>query len=262
MSFRFRQAIVRRPAASYHRGLTTRDSGAGDPGAGELAVFERQHRAYVDALSGAGLEVEALEPLEDYPDAQFVEDVAVLVPEVFVITRPGAPSRRGEVAHIEAALGAHNELARIEAPGTLDGGDVLVMGRRCFIGQSQRSNIMGINQLESILEPYSYLCTRIPVAAGLHLKSSVNAIAEDAIVVTADFARLAAFAALQQLVVPTSETYAANVLRVNDRLLVPAGYPETLQRLEDLRLDAEIVPLEMTEARRMDGGLTCLSLRF
>jgi dimethylargininase len=136
------------------------------------------------------------------------------------------------------------------------------MGRRCFIGHSERSNINGINQLRHILEPLDYLCTTIPVAAGLHLKSSVNAVADDTIVVTPDFANLEAFRSLRQVLVPEGEAYAANVLRANERLLVPEGYPRTLAQLQNLGLGVEIVALDLSEARRMDGGLTCLSLRF
>jgi dimethylargininase len=257
MPFRYRRAIVRRPSANYHRGLTT-----GEPGTGDIARFDREHRAYVDALTAAGLDVIVLEPLDAYPDAHFVEDVAVIVPELVVITRPGAPSRRDETRHIEPALRSCGQLARIEAPGTLDGGDVLVIGRRCYIGLSARSNAEGVRQLTGILEAYGYACTAIPVEAGLHLKSSVNALAEDSIIVTRDLMGHDAFRSYRKVVVDSEETYAANALRVNDRLLVAEGYPRMVERLTAFDVDAAIVTLDVGEARRMDGGLTCLSLRY
>jgi dimethylargininase len=257
MSFRFSRAIVRRPSAAYHLGLTT-----GDPGRGDFDLFERQHRAYVDALSGAGIEVEVLEPLDACPDAHFVEDVAVLVPEAIVITRPGAAERRDESRHIEPALQAHGPLTYIEAPGTLDGGDVLIIGRQCFIGQSQRSNASGAVQLSRLLQPHGYACTIIPIEAGLHLKSSVNLIADDTIVVTRALANHEAFRDLRKVVVAAGEDDAANLLRANDHLLVPAGYNGTIEQIAEFGLGAQIVALDVGEARRMDGGLTCMSLRF
>jgi len=257
MSFRFRHAIVRRPAASYCQGLTT-----GDPGSGDIERFERQHLAYVRALRDAGLEVEVLEPIAACPDAHFVEDVAVIVPEAVVLTRPGAEPRRDETPHIEPVLQALGEVIPIDAPGTLDGGDVLVMGRQCFIGRSGRSNADGVRQLHSLLSRRGYVCTVIDVAAGLHLKSSVNAVASDTVVVTRELARHDALRAFRRVEVAPTEAYAANVLRVNDSVLIAAGYPRIGESLAALGLDARLVELDVGEARRMDGGLTCLSLRF
>lgn len=257
MSFRYRHAIVRGPAASYHLGLTSETVSAGD-----IERFDRQHSAYVEALAGAGLDVETLEPLDAFPDAHFVEDVAVFAAGSIVLTRPGAPSRRGEVEHIEAVLRRHGELQRIAAPGTLEGGDVLVIGRRCFIGLSRRTNADGARQLMQVLEARGLKCTTVPVDAGLHLKSSVSAIAEDTIVLTGAFAGHEAFTGFRRIEVDAGEAYAANLLRVNDRLLVPEGYPRTLERIAALDLDLELVRLDVSEARRMDGGLTCMSLRF
>ena len=257
MPFSFSRAIVRLPAASYHLGLTT-----ADPGQGDLERFKRQHRAYVDALIGAGLEVTVLEPLEAFPDAQFVEDVAVIVPEAIIVTRPGAPSRRQETGPIEAELGRYGELLHIDAPGTLDGGDVLVIGRDCFIGRSARTNADGARQLTRMLQAHGYSCRTVPVTAGLHLKSSVTAIADDTVVATAAFAEHAAFAGYRRILVDADEDYAANLLRIRDCLLVPAGFPKTIERVAACGLGLDIVPLDMGEARRMDGALTCLSLRF
>jgi dimethylargininase len=248
---------VRRPASTCFQGLTH-----GDAASGDIDLFERQHRAYVDALSAAGLDVEVLEPLDAFPDAHFVEDVAVIVPELIVVTRPGATERRGEPQYMEPSLQSLGELEHIVAPGTLDGGDVLMMGRRCFIGRSQRSNAEGVRQLSALLESRGYACSTIEVEAGLHLKSSLTAITDDTVAVCKDISGHAALSSLRKLVVDSSESYAANLLRVNERLLVPADCIRTIDQLAALCPDVEIVPLDVSEARRMDGGLTCMSLRF
>ena len=252
---RFRHAIVREPAANFGQGLTTVDLGAPD--------FERcrqQHGAYVAALRELGLDVEVLPADPGHPDAHFVEDVAVVTPEVAVITRPGAQSRRGEVDAIARRLERHRPLRRIDSPGTLDGGDVLMVGRRCFVGRSARTNDAGIAQLASILADHGYRTTAVDVGAGLHLKSDLNLVTEDTLVATADLSGRPELADFKVIVVPEDERYAANVVRINDALLMPAGYPATRRLLAPTGL--QIIELETSELRRMDGGLTCLSLRF
>jgi dimethylargininase len=219
-----------------------------------------QHEAYVAALRDAGLEVQMLEAVPRYPDAHFVEDVAVVMPEVAVIGRPGAPSRRGEEARMELVLAAHRPLARIEAPGTLEGGDVLQMGERFFIGVTARTNEAGARQLEKIVLEHGYRCVLIPVAHTLHLKSDLNAVSAETVVVTPALAEHEALAGYEKIVVGPDEAYAANVVRVNDRLLMPRGFPRLHERLS--AAGVEVVELDMSEARKMDGGLTCLSLRL
>ena len=248
----FTHALLRRPASNVAEGLTTLDEGRPDAGL-TLAQFE----AYAAALRDAGLETTILEPLDAFPDAHFVEDVAVITPGATVLTHPGADARRGEVEAIAAHLRAD---ARIEAPGTLDGGDVLVVGDRVFVGLSTRTNEHGARQLAALVEAQGMECEFVPVTGGLHLKSSVNAVADDTLLLTRAFAEHPAFASLERIVVPDGEDYAANVLRVNDRVLVPAGYPGTLRALRVLGV--EVVELDTSEFRKMDGGLTCLSLRF
>jgi len=251
---RFTQAICRAPSPTLADGLTTADLGAPDH---DLALA--QHGAYVNALRSLGLTVTVLEPLPEFPDAHFVEDTAVVVPELAVITRPGHPSRRDEIAAIAGALERHRPLERIEPPGTLDGGDVLQIGRQLFVGVSARTNEAGADQLGAIVKAHGHGCTAVPVPAGLHLKSSVNEIG-DTLLVTAEFAECAQLAGYEKIIVPPGEEYAANTLRINDHLLTPAGFPGTRAALE--RTGYPIVELELTEMRKMDGGLTCLSLRF
>ena len=251
----FKYAITRTPAETFDRGITT--ASLGKPSY-ELALS--QHRAYVKALKSIGLEVIELDPQPAYPDGQFVEDTAVITPDVAVITRPGAKSRQGEQKSIAAVLSPYRRLEYIQVPGTLDGGDVLMIGSHFFIGISQRTNMQGAQQLGTILEKYNNSWTTLPVGAGLHLKSSVNGVADNTLLVTRNFASHTALKGYDKIIVDPAEVYAANTLRVNGHLIVPRGFPDTLKKLSRLR--HKIIELDVSEMQKMDGGLTCLSLRF
>ncbi len=251
----FSQAIARRPGQDIAAGITTAKLGAPDY---DKAVA--QFDAYVQTLIDCGIAVIALDPLRGHPDAHFVEDAAVVTPEIAVITRPGAPARRGEVASIATALKAFRPIAWIQPPGTVDGGDVLLMGRHFFVGLSERTNREGAEQLGQTLAEYGYTWTTVPVAAGLHFKSSVNAVAEHTVLTTREFADHPALADVDRIVLPEGESYAGNTLLVNGRLIMPAGYPRTRERLQALGMP--VIELDTSEFRKMDGGLTCLSLRF
>jgi dimethylargininase len=248
-------AIVRPPAENCGQGLTAAGLGPPDP-----ALFLAQHRAYVEILRSLGLQIVELAPEAAFPDAHFVEDTAVVVPELAVIARPGAAARRGEERSCETVLAWYRPVARIVEPGTLEGGDVLVVGRRVFAGLSARTNAAGISQLAQLLAPFGYVVTAVPVTAGLHLKSSVNGLGNDALILTEDLARREEFRTFMQVVVPPGEEYAANVLWIDGHLLVPAGFPRTQRRLQTLGWPLH--ELDMSEAHKMDGGLTCLSLRL
>jgi dimethylargininase len=251
----FTRAIARSPAKNFSEGLSAANLGVAD-----FATMWAQHEAYVAALRDAGLAVQVLDAAPRYPDAHFVEDTAVVTPEIAVIARPGAPSRRGEEALMEPVLAAHRSLARIESPGTLEGGDVLQVGKRFFVGVTARTNEAGARQLESLLSEHGYRCTLIPVTHTLHLKSDVNAVSEETLLVTPALAEREELAGYEKIVVEPDETYAANVVRIGDRLLMPRGFPRLREQLS-ARV-AHVVELEMSESRKMDGGLTCLSLRL
>jgi len=251
----FKYVITRTPAETFDRGITT--ASLGKPNYEQVV---RQHRAYVAALKSIGLEVIELDPQPEFPDGHFVEDTAAVTPAVAVITHPGAESRQGEEAAIAEVLLAYREIEYIQAPGTLDGGDVLMIGNHFFIGISERTNPEGAHQLGTILEKDDNTWTTIPVGAGLHLKSSVNAVADNTLLVTADFAIHPAFKSYDRIIVEAEEAYAANTLRVNDHLLVPRGFPRTAEKL--FRLGLKIIELDVSEMQKMDGGLTCLSIRF
>jgi dimethylargininase len=252
----FTHAITRKPCENFALGLTTTVSS--DPP--DYALMLQQHDAYLAALSTAGLEVIVLDPLPDYPDAHFVEDTAVVTGEVAVITIPGAPERRGEEESIIPVLADFSKIARIQAPGTLDGGDVLQVGNHFFIGISQRTNQEGANQLGQILQDHGYSSTTLTVGAGLHLKSGVNYVGQNTLLVTSEFTTSEPLKKYNRIVLDKTESYAANTLLVNEHLLMPNGYPGTREQLELLK--SAIIELEISEVRRMDGGLTCMSLRF
>lgn len=248
-------AITRLPAPSFAEGLTTAALGAPS-----YETMRRQHAAYVSALRALDLDVTVLAPCPEYPDAHFIEDAAVVLPEIAIVTRPGAPERRGEEALVVPALSSHRALARIEAPGTLDGGDVLEIGRRIFVGLSSRTNRAGAEQLGAIVEAHGYAWASVPVGAGLHLKSSVNRLTDEIVIIGEDLAQHRTFARYRCVVVDSHEAYSANALEINGTVLLPSGFPATRAKLE--RLDIPVVELDMSESEKMDGGLTCLSLRF
>lgn len=252
---RVTHALTRRPAVSMGAGLTTAALGAP-----HLERALEQHAAYVQALRACGVHVEELDPLEEFPDAHFVEDVAVITPALAVLTHPGAPARRGEVAHIVEAVRRHREITTIRPPATLDGGDVLCVGEEFLVGRSERTNDAGARQLGAALAPFGIRCTQVPVAVGLHLKSSVTVVGDDTLLLTAALADHPVFASYRRIVVDAEEEYAANTLLVNGTLLFPAGFPRTRHALEAEGI--AVLELDTSEFRKMDGALTCLSLRF
>ena len=252
----FTRAITRKPCQNFARGLTTTVSSK----PADYGLMLKQHEAYLEALSAAGLEVIVLDPQPDYPDAHFVEDTAVVTPDVAVITIPGADARKGEEESIVPVLAEFRKIERIQAPGTVDGGDVLQAGNHFFIGLSQRTNKEGAEQLGRILQSYGNTWTTVTVGAGLHFKSSVNYVGKNMLLVTSDFAAKDQLKGYEQILLDSAESYAANTLLVNEHLLVPAGYPAARRQLETLGL--KMIELEVSEVRKMDGGLTCMSLRF
>ena len=251
----FTHAIVRKPGPNFSEGLTT--SLLGTP---SYTLIKKQHDAYVATLEKLGLEVMLLDPQPDYPDAYFVEDTAVVTPEVAVITIPGAVSRQGEQTSIEPVLSRFRKIGKIQAPGTVDGGDVLMAGDRFFIGISDRTNTEGAHQLGTILESYGYQWDTISVGEGLHLKSSVNFVGKNTLILTPPFQNLNLFDGFDKIVLDEAETYAANTLWVNDSLIMPEGFPITKEKLS--RMGLPIIELDVSEVAKMDGGLTCLSIRL
>ena len=251
----FKYAIARKPGPNFADGLTTSDLGKPD-----FTLMTVQHEAYVRTLEALDLEVTVLEPEPDFPDAHFVEDAAVVTPDIAVITNPGAAARQGEEKTIEPVLAAHRPIARIESPGTLDGGDVLMVGSHFFIGISERTNPQGAEQLGRILERFGNTWSPVDVGKGLHLKSGVNYVGRNTLLLTRAFSTLDVFAPYEKIVLDSQEVYAGNSLLVHDHLIVPEGFPDTQAKLENLGYPIRV--LDVSEVQKMDGGLTCLSLRF
>lgn len=252
---KFTYAITRRPGKNFAQGLTTTNL---DPPNYQLVL--QQHISYVETLKSIGLKIIELDVQQDYPDAHFVEDTAVVTPDVAIISNPGAASRQGEEQAVAEILTPYRAIEHIQAPGTLDGGDVLMIDNHFFIGISERTNSEGAEQMGKILEKYENTWTTLQVSAGLHFKSSVNYAGHNTLLVTEGFAGHKALGEYDKIIVNKAEEYAANVLWINGHLLIPRGFPDTKTKLKTL--DLNIIELDVSEMRKMDGGLTCLSIRF
>ena len=226
----------------------------------DVARARAQHRAYEEALARAGCRVESLPALDDLPDSVFVEDVAIVLDDIAVITRPGAESRRPETAHIAPVLARHRRVTFIRPPGTLDGGDVLRLGRRIFVGLSGRSDESGIEQLRTVAWPYGYTVTAVPVSGCLHLKSAVTEISPGFVVVNPAWVDAGVFGKVSVMEVAPEEPYAANGLLAGDRLIYPESFPRTRERLEAAGITIE--PVDLSELQKAEGAVTCCSLVF
>jgi len=226
----------------------------------DVALAARQHAAYEDALRAAGCTVVRLPPEPTLPDSVFVEDTAVVLDEVAVVTRPGAPSRRGETASTAAALGSYRRLVTIEEPGTLDGGDVLVAGKTVFVGVGARSSADGVRQLSRHLTPFGYDVRGVEVAGCLHLKSAATLVSDSAVLVNPSFVDPRVFGPLEAVAVAPEEPSAANALLVGAVVIYSPAYPRTVEILQ--RRGAEVILVDLGELAKAEGALTCCSLVF
>jgi dimethylargininase len=256
---RFTRAIVRPPAATFANGLTT--SGLGPP---DLTLALEQHEAYCRTLERLGLSLTRLPADPEFPDSTFVEDAAIVTSQGAILTRPGAPSRAGEVNALGAALAEwFPQLDRITAPGTVDGGDICEAGTHFFIGVSQRTNPEGAAQLAEWLTQRGFTSSVIDIQGlpgMLHLKTGLSWLGGRQLLAAGEIAGLNALRGWEVLEVPNNEAYAANGIRVNDAVLVARGFRKTAALLRGLGHD--VVAIDMSEYRKMDGGLSCLSVRW
>ena len=256
----FTRAITRKPCRALIDGITTAMFGEGKP---DYETAAAQHDKYVETLESLGLEVLDLEADERYPDSCFVEDPALITKACAIITNPGAESRNGEKDEIIGAIRQffpEDKIEYIKAPGTLEGGDVMMCGDHFFVGRSARTNEEGIRQLTEILAKYGMTCSEVPLEEVLHLKTGVNYLEDNNMLVCGEFVDKPDFKDYNRIIIPEEEAYAANCIWVNDTVIVPEGYPTVLKAVQDLGYKTLVV--DTSEYRKLDGGLSCLSLRF
>jgi dimethylargininase len=256
-SYRFSHAIVRDPARSVVRGLRSVDHGSPD-----WERFRIEHRAYVRALEQAGLTVISLGALEEFPDSVFIEDDALCLPEGIVLLQPGAPSRTAEARVLGLDLeGLGFDAIPCACAGFIDGGDILVTDSVVLVGLSERTDRAGFEWLKTVLQPWGYVVRAVRTPDGvLHFKSDCCVLDGSTVLATRRLSEAACFDRFRVLTVPGGEEAAANCVRINDTLLVPAGFPETAGLLAREGYAVETVPV--SQANLLDGGLSCMSLRW
>jgi len=252
----FTDAIVRTPCKNIINGITT--SNEGEP---DYFKAINQHKLYINALKYCGLEVTVLPEKENYPDSTFVEDVALLTPTCAIITHPGAPSRQKETKSIKSVVMDFFDVVKsIKSPGTIDAGDIMMVGSHYYIGLSNRTNLAGANQIIKILEKYNMTGSTIKLSKMLHLKSGVAYLENNNLVVTGELINESEFKKFNLIKIDDDESYAANCVWINDYVLIAKGYPKTKKSIEQAGI--KTIELDMSEFRKLDGGLSCLSLRF
>ena len=224
----------------------------------DVGVARAQHQAYEEALASAGYRVERLDADATMPDSVFVEDMAIVFEELAILTRPGAESRRREMPAIAAALAPYRSLREIQPPAVVDGGDVLVAGRRVYVGRSTRTNDAALTQMRHILEPFGYTVTAVEVRGCLHLKSAVTALADEVLLVNPAWIDRAVFDGFRLVDVAPEEPSAANALRLADRVLAARAFPRTADRIAALGLRVDQV--DASELAKAEGAVTCCSL--
>ncbi|MFB9888060.1 dimethylarginine dimethylaminohydrolase family protein [Balneatrix alpica] len=252
----FKHCILRQPASSMLQGLSAANLGLPD-----YALALRQHHDYADALLKTGVDITVLAADEAFPDSCFVEDVALCTPHCAIITRPGAPSRRDEAGLMAPVLARfYPQLEQIEAPGTLEAGDVMMVGQHFYIGLSARTNAEGAAQLIAILQRYGMTGSVVTMAEMLHLKTGLAYLEHNNLLITGEFVHREEFASFNRIIVPAAEAYAANSIWVNDYVIMPAGHPHTRQQVA--ALGYQVLEVNTSEFQKLDGGVSCLSLRF
>ncbi|MCW8443744.1 arginine deiminase family protein [Fluoribacter gormanii] len=254
----FQQAIVRTPSTSLIHGLTS----AIELGQPDYIKALEQHQSYINALIRCGLEVTVLPASDAFPDSCFVEDPALLTDRFALLTRPGALSRQEEVNLIEPCIQTFykNKTHKIEAPGTLEAGDVMQIEDHFYIGLSQRTNKEGVAQLTSLLAQYGFKSTVVELKKFLHLKTGVSYLGNKCLLVNGELVNHPAFKSFDQLIIDDSEAYAANSINVNNTVIMPQGFPRSIEMVHNSGF--QVITTDVSEFRKIDGGLSCLSLRF
>lgn len=252
----FNNIIVKKPGKSYIDGLTTSDLGTPD-----YDLLMDQHDAYIKALEKCDVTITELPANEKFPDSTFVEDTAVLTKEFAIICNPGAESRNEETKEIEPEIKKfYDTIHYIESPGYIDGGDVLQIEKKFYIGLSDRTDRQGAEKFKAIVEQYGYEATIVQLEEFFHLKTGISYLGNDTVVVGGEFIDHPLFNDYKKVVVPKEEEYASNCIRVNDYVIVPEGFTTTIDNIQNAGFKTIEVP--MSEFQKHDGGLSCLSLRF
>ena len=256
----FTRAITRKPCRALIDGISTAMFGEGKP---DYDAAIAQHAAYVETLRGLGLDVTVLEGDERFPDSCFVEDPAVVMAECAIVTNPATDSRRDEKIEMEEVLKrfySEDQIFHIEAPGTMEGGDVMLVDKHFYVGLSDRTNQEAVDQFAKIVGQFGYETTAVPVTEGLHLKDFVIYLENGKMLVSAVMNEQPAFADYERYVIDADELYAINSMNINGTVLVPKGFPKTAALIEKLGYPIKL--MDTNEFRLIDGSLTCLSLRF
>lgn len=251
----FKNVIVRRPASSVVDGQTTASMGKPN-----YEIAFKQHQEYIDVLKTCGVEVKILEADERYPDSCFVEDPAVVTADFAIVTNPGVDTRNGEKDTIGEGLKDYFEKYEYITEGTLEGGDVLQIDKHFYIGLSKRTDQEGAKSFIKIVEKYGYTGEAVKLKEMFHLKSGVNFIGENTVLVAGEFITDVRFDNFKKLAINSDEMYAANCIRINEFLVMPANFPKTKAQL--IKAGFNVKEVQMSEFQKIDGGLSCLSLRF
>jgi dimethylargininase len=252
----FKNVIVKKPCSSMIDGITSVKLGKPD-----FKLAMKQHDVYIETLKKCGVEVTVLEADENYPDSCFIEDVALLTRKCAIITRPGATSRRGEIVGLRKILEKfYDNIEEIKEPGTIEAGDIMMVGDHFYIGLSARTNEDGAQQMINILKKNGLDGSTVKLEKVLHLKTGLSYLENNNLLVAGEFASSPIFSSFNKTLIDEKDSYSANCIWVNNHVLVPAGYESTRKAIEDLGYIVHVV--DTSEYRKLDGGLSCLSLRF
>ena len=255
----FQNVIVRTPAPSLVNGITS----APELGKPDYALALRQHADYIKALERCGVKVTVLPPLEAFPDSCFVEDTALLTQKCAIISNPGAETRTDESRYMVDTLKKFYPESAIEyitSPGHMEGGDIMMVGDHFYIGLSARTNQEGADQLMAALRKYGYTASIVPLHEVLHLKTGLAYLENNQLLVAGEFVTAPEFAKFNKIIIDPADAYSANCIWVNGTVLVPAGYSKTETAIR--AAGYEVIVVDTSEYRKLDGGLSCLSLRF
>ena len=255
----FQNVIVRTPAPSILDGITS----APELGKPDYALACKQHKEYIKALESCGVKVTVLPALDEFPDSCFVEDTAVLTKKCAIISNPGAQSRTQEAKHMVDTIKrfySEDTIEYIAAPGSMEGGDIMMVGDHFYIGLSARTNQEGADQLIAALNKYGYTGSVVKLTEVLHLKTGLAYLENNNLLVAGEFVDSPEFAKYNKIVMDAADSYSANCIWVNDKVIVPAGYPKTQEAIR--AAGYEVIIVDTSEYRKIDGGLSCLSLRF